>query len=400
MSAKIFPSMLPLVAALASSLLLGACSKPAPTEEPIRAVKLITVGAENLQSGQEFSGDVRARVESRLGFRVAGKIVRRMVELGQHVQAGQALARIDAQDYQLAAQAAQAQVQSARTNLDLAAAEYKRYKGLREQNFISAAELERREATLKAAQSQFEQAQAQGAAQGNQAAYTTLVADAAGVVTAIEAEPGQVVSAGTPVVRIAQDGVRDAVISVPENQVSAIKVGANAAVKLWGSSETRQGTVREIAASADAVTRTFLVKVALKDTPLPLGATVTVQPQGLAKQETSAAFKLPISALKENGQGKGSAVWVFDPATMTVKSQAVELGAPDGDSVIVKSGLQAGMQVVAAGVHVLNAGQKVTVYQDKYKKSAVAPASSASAATENVVNTASSAASAAASAAK
>lgn len=381
-----FPSMLPLAAVLASGLLLGACSKPTPTEEPIRAVKLLTIGAENLQSGQEFSGDVRARVESRLGFRVAGKIVQRTVELGQHVHAGQVLARIDAQDYQLAAQAAQSQVQSARTNLDLAAAEYKRYKGLREQNFISAAELERREATLKAAQSQFDQAQAQGTAQGNQAAYTTLIADVAGVVTAVEAEVGQVVTAGTPVVRIAQDGVRDAVISVPENQIAAMKVGAPATVRVWGSADVREGTVREVAASADAVTRTFTVKVALKDNPPPLGATVTVQPRGAKVAE--GVIKLPTSALKEHGtSGKGSAVWVFDPASMTVKSQPVELGAPDGDSVIVKSGLQAGMQVVAAGVHVLNAGQKVTVYQDKYKKPTnppAMPASSAPAATETV----------------
>ena len=393
MSAKSFPSMLPLAAVLASGLLLGACSKPTPTEEPIRAVKLITIGAENLQSGQEFSGDVRARIESRLGFRVAGKIVQRTVELGQHVHAGQVLARIDAQDYQLAAQAASAQVQAARTNLDLAAAEYKRYKGLREQNFISAAELERREATLKAAQSQFDQAQAQGMAQGNQAAYTTLVADAAGVVTAVEAEPGQVVSAGTPVVRIAQDGIRDAVISVPENQIGAIKVGAPAAIKVWGSNETREGKVREVAASADSVTRTFTVKIALSGAPLTLGATVTVGIQGDNGKDAKDAkdagiIKLPTSALKENGEGgKGSAVWVFDPATMTVKLQPVVLGAPDGDSVIVKSGLQAGMQVVAAGVHVLSAGQKVTVYRDKYKKSTnppATPASSASAATENV----------------
>ncbi|MEN9373458.1 MAG: hypothetical protein RIR79_1010 [Pseudomonadota bacterium] len=396
-SVKPFHPMLPLAAVLASSLLLGACSKPTPTEEPIRAVKLLTIGTQSLQSGQEFAGEVRPRIESRLGFRVAGKIVSRTVELGQSVKAGQTLARIDAQDYQLAAQAAQAQVQTARTNLDLAAAEYKRYKGLRDQNFISTAELERRDAALKAAQSQFDQAQAQGAAQGNQAAYTTLVADVSGVVTAVEAETGQVVAAGTPVIRIAQDGVRDAVIAVPENQIASIKVGSTALLKPWGAATTTtsQGTVREVAASADPVTRTFAVKIALpaKET-WALGTTVTVQPQFVAaKQESNNLIKLPTSALRENG--KGSAVWILDKATMTVKLQPVELGAPDGDSVIVTSGLQAGMQVVAAGVHVLTAGQKVTIYQDKYTKTPVmpvmpvmpvTPVSSASAATKTIAN--------------
>lgn len=390
-SVKPFHPMLPLAAVLASSLLLGACSKPTPTEEPIRAVKLLTIGTQSLQSGQEFAGEVRPRIESRLGFRVAGKIVSRTVELGQSVKAGQTLARIDAQDYRLAAQAAQAQVQTARTNLDLAAAEYKRYKGLRDQNFISAAELERRDAALKAAQSQFDQAQAQGAAQGNQAAYTTLVADVSGVVTAVEAETGQVVAAGTPVIRIAQDGVRDAVIAVPENQIASIKVGSTALLKPWGATTTTtattsQGTVREVAASADPVTRTFAVKIALpaKET-WALGTTVTVQPQFVAaKQESNNLIKLPTSALRENG--KGSAVWILDKATMTVKLQPVQLGAPDGDSVIVTSGLQAGMQVVAAGVHVLTAGQKVTIYQDKYTKTPVMPVSSASAATKTIAN--------------
>ena len=169
---------------------------------------------------------MRARVESRLGFRVAGKITRRQAELGQHVKAGQVLAQLDPQDYQLAADAARAQHAAALTNRDLAAADLKRYRDLREQNFISGAELERRETTYKAAQAQLEQAQAQLASQGNQASYTTLVADVPGVITAIEAEPGQVVAAGTPVVRIAQDGARDVVFAVPEDRAALIKPGS------------------------------------------------------------------------------------------------------------------------------------------------------------------------------
>ena len=185
-------------AVLATALLVTACSKPAPSEEPVRAVKVSTVGVASIQSGAEFSGEVRPRVESRLGFRVAGKLVRRPVELGQTVKAGQVLAQLDPQDYKLATEAARAQVAAAATNRDLAAADFKRFKELRDQNFISGAELERRETTLKAAQAQLDQAQAQLNSQGNQASYTTLVADVSGVVTAINAEPGQVVTAGTP----------------------------------------------------------------------------------------------------------------------------------------------------------------------------------------------------------
>ena len=206
-----------------ATLFLAACSRPAPTEEPVRSVKLVTVSLGNMGSSAEFAGEVRARVESRLGFRVAGKLVRRQAEPGQRVRAGDVLAQLDPQDYQLAADAARAQVNAAATNRDLAAADFKRFKDLREQNFISSAELDRRETSLKAAQAQLEQAQAQLAGQGNQTAYTRLLADVSGVVTAVEAEVGQVVAAGTPVLRIAQDGARDVVFAVPEDKVAHLR---------------------------------------------------------------------------------------------------------------------------------------------------------------------------------
>ena len=238
---------------LALSVLSG-CSKPTPAEEPVRAVKVMTVGADAQHSSVEYSGEVRARVESRLGFRVAGKIIRRQVELGQKVRAGEVLAQLDPQDYKLNVDAARAQVAAAATNRDLAAADFRRFKDLREQNFISSAELERRETTLKAAQAQFDQAKAQLNGQGNQVGYTTLVADVSGVVTVVDAEVGQVVAAGTPIVRIAQDGPRDVVFSVPEDKVQAVRVGTAAQVSLWASQQTLLGKVREVAASADPVT--------------------------------------------------------------------------------------------------------------------------------------------------
>ena len=355
---------------------LSACSKVEPAHEPVRSVKVTTVGEDARQSSVEYSGDVQARVESRLGFRVGGKIIRRSVELGQRVKAGQVLAQLDPQDFKLAEAASKAQLAAAATNRDLAAADYKRYKDLREQNFISSAELERRESTWKAAQAQYDQAQAQLSGQGNQSAYTNLVADAAGVVTAVDAEVGQVVAAGTPVVRIAQDGPRDVVFSVPEDKVMALQVGSAAQVLQWSNQTQVQGKVREVAASADPVTRTYAVRVALdaKDA-LPLGSTVSVVPAALSHAGQK-NIKLPTSAFLRDGNS--SAVWVLDPATMTVQLTKVEIVTADGNAVVVGSGLKPGMQVVIAGVHVLSPGQKVTLYQAARVDAPASPAVAAS----------------------
>ncbi len=360
---KSFPKLS--IAVLVAVAMLAACSKPAPTEEPIRAVRVVTVGEASFDATYEFAAEVRARTESRLGFRVAGKMIRRQAELGQRVKAGQVLAQLDPQDYKLAADAAQAQVAAATTNRDLAAADFKRFKELKEQNFISGAELERRESVLKAAQASLQQTQAQLSSQGNQARYTNLVADVSGVVTAVEAEPGQVVTAGMPVVRIAQDGVRDVVFSVPEDKVAAIRVGSDVGVRVWSDEAAQKlaGKVREVAASADPVTRTFPVKVALDAAAnLPLGSTVYVTPQALGAAGAQ-VIKLPTTALRQ-AAGK-TTVWVLDKASMTLKSQEVVVATADGNQVVIGDGLQPGMQVVSAGVHVLQAGQKVSIYQEK-----------------------------------
>jgi RND family efflux transporter MFP subunit len=357
-----------------SALGLSACSKPAPPEEPVRAVKVLTVGAQSLQSGLEFPAEVRARVESRLGFRVAGKLTQRLVEAGQHVKAGQVLAQLDPQDYRLATDAAKAQVNAAQVNRDLAAADFKRYQELKAQNFISGAELDRREASLKAAQAQLEQAQAQLTGQANQASYTRLLADVSGVVTAVDAEVGQVVAAGTPVLRIAQDGARDLVFAVPEDRVARLKLGSAVLVRPWSGAVAVSAMVREVAASADPVTRTFAVKAALPaGSALALGSTVTVLPNDLARNAAQ-VIKLPTSALFESA--KASAVWVLDPASMSVRLQPVQIASVDGNEVVIASGLQAGMQVVSAGVHVLSPGLKVTLWHEK----AALPAAAASAA--------------------
>ena len=349
------------VASLATLLALSACSRPEAVQEPVRAVKVMTVGTSGFDMGGEFAAEVRARVESRLGFRVAGKISQRQAEMGQRVAAGAVLAQLDAADYQLAAQAAQAQVSGARTQRDLAQAEFKRYEGLRAQNFISSAELERREATLKGAQSSLDQALAQAQNQGNQSNYTQLRADAPGVITAVEAEAGQVVAAGTPVFRLAHDGPRDAVFAVSESMVMKLQKGQLMQAVMAQGGPTLQGRVREISGSADPVTRTFTVKLALDaGEKVPLGATVNVLAKSLQGSQ-AAVIKVPTSALRQ--EGKNTAVWVLNEAQMTVASQAVQVGTADGNEVVIASGLQPGQRIVTAGVHVLTPGQKVSLYK-------------------------------------
>ena len=344
------------------TLLLAACSRPAPPEEPVRAVKVVTVGASAFSPSHEYAGEVRAQVESRLGFRIGGKLVKRQAELGQQVRAGQVLAQLDPQDYRLAAEAGRAQVNAAATNRNLAAADFKRYQLLKDQNFISGAELERREATLKAAQAQLEQAQSQSAVQGNQTGYAVLTADVSGVVTAVEAEPGQVVAAGAPVVRIAADGVRDVVFSVPEDKVAGIKVGAPVRIRVWAQGAELTGKVREVAASSDPVTRTYPVKVSIDGKAPPLGATVYAI-LGAGGATGTPVIKLPTSALRQEGQA--TTVWVLDKASMTVRSQVIQVATADGNEVVVGAGLAPGMLVVSAGVHVLSPGQKVSIYESK-----------------------------------
>ncbi len=342
---------------------LAACGpKPAPPV-PERAVRTMVV--ETVAAGQvyEYAADVRARTESRLGFRVAGKVLERKVSLGDRVKAGQVLMRLDGQDLALAAEAAQAALRAARSNRDQQAADLKRFRDLKAQGFISGAELERREVALASAQAQWEQAQAQAQAQRNQAGYGDLTADAAGLITSVDAEPGTVVSAGMPVLRLAQDGPRDVVFQVPEHQVSLLRrqlKGENASlqVRMWGREELLPAQLREVAESADPVTRTFLVKADIgqpEDVKLGQTATVVFNPGKLA-----GVVKVPLSAVFET-QGRPH-VWVLSPSTMTLRAQAVEVGGADGNEVIVVSGLSPKQEIVTAGTHVLAANQKVRRY--------------------------------------
>lgn len=370
----------PAAAILAAAALLAACSRATPPPEPIRAVRTMIVGADSAGGVHEFAADVRARTESRLGFRVGGKLVARPAEVGQHVLAGQLLARIDGTDLQLGREAAGAAVRAAQTQYDLAGAEFRRYKELRDQGFISAFELDRRQATLNAQKAQLDQALAQAGVQGNQAGYALLEATAAGVVTAVDAEVGAVLAAGTPVLRLAHDGPRDAVFAVPEDSAGAVRalLGKPGAlqVRAWGNAALLPATVREVAAAADAATRTFLIKADIGNAPLQLGQTLTVL---LEQPRREGVTKLPLTAVMQHkGQ---TAVWLLDTTAMTVKVQPVVVAGADGNAVLVSSGLQPGQTVVTAGVHALAPGQKVRRYEAGPGATGAAATATAAAAT-------------------
>jgi membrane fusion protein, multidrug efflux system len=341
------------------AVLVGCQPAKAP-ESPVRAVRTLVISETGGTLDREFSGDIRARTETRLSFRVPGKITARQVELGQSVRPGQTLAQLDATDLRLNQQAAQAGLAAAEATAVQAAADLKRFQDLRAQGFISAAELDRHQTNNKNAQAQLTQARAQSSVQGNQAAYGTLTAGAAGVITSVDAEPGQVVAAGQPVVTLAHDGPRDVVFSVPEDMGPTVRplVGKGGALKVrrWGSEQWVPATIREMAAATDPTTRTFLVKADVNRLDAALGQTATVA-LAVPSRLQGGGVHLPLNALVE--QGGKSAVWILDPKAMTVSRQLVITAEVNGNIVLVASGLRPGQEVVTAGVHVLTQGQKV-----------------------------------------
>ena len=343
--------------ALPAALLVAGCAKEAPKAEDIRPVRAVSVASGEIAHASEFSGEVRARVESRLGFRVGGKITERKVDVGTPVRRGQVLMQLDPQDLRLAASQANAALEAARTNRDLAQADLKRFTELRAQNFVSQAVLEARRAAFQAADANMRAAQAAFRGQSNQAGYAALVSDIDGVVTAVEAEAGQVVAPGTPVVRVAKAGEKEVVIGVPENRVQALRDVARVSVRLWAHpGQQFAGRIREISPVADPLTRTYPVRVALPDAPafVQLGMTASVQ---FFDRAAGNQIKLPLSALfQEHGK---SAVWVVEKGA--VRLVPVEVAGASGNELIVTSGLQSGQTVVTAGVHQLKQGQKVKV---------------------------------------
>ncbi len=338
-------------------LILSACSKPVEKTEDVRPVRVMTIALEPATSALVFSGEVRPKVESRLGFRVNGKIVARLVEVGTTVKRGQVLMRLDPQDLALAQVQAQAGMSAAESNRDLAKAELKRYQELKEKNFVSATVLDSKETTYKAAQASYEQSVAVYKNQLNQSSYTSLVADVDGVVTSVDAEVGQVVAAGAPVIRVAQTSDIDVVVGIPEDKVSTIRQLTDVSVRLWANKgEAIPAKLRELSPIADPVTRTFAAKLALPPTQkdLKLGMTASAT---FALKDAPIAIKLPLTALFQ--EKNVTSVWLVEAGA--VRLVPIVISGSSGQSVLVGAGLNSGQVVVTAGVHQLKVGQKVSI---------------------------------------
>ncbi|GGC59954.1 efflux RND transporter periplasmic adaptor subunit [Undibacterium terreum] len=365
----------PFALSLAAGLILSACGKPAEKTEDIRPVRTIKLAAAGVELTNEYSGEVRARVESRLGFRVNGKIVARKVDVGTVVKKGQVLMQLDPQDLALAQAQAKAGLYAAESNRDLAKAELQRYQDLREKNFVAATVLDSKQTAFKAAQASYEQAVASYKNQSNQAGYATLVSDVDGVVTGIDAEAGQVVAAGTPVVRVAQAGDMDVVVGIPEDQVNAIRQITDIRVRLWANpNQIIPAKLRELSPIADSVTRTYTAKVAIPSaTPdVKLGMTAYVT---FGAKDPNPMIKLPLTALFQ--EKNTTSVWIVENGA--VKLVPVQVAGSSGDDITIARGVTAGQVVVTAGANVLKPGQKVTILGEPAPQPASQAAASASA---------------------
>lgn len=350
---------------IAAASLLAACTeKPASEPSDVRPVRTVVVGRSNGTIGANYSGEIRARYESQLGFRTAGKIVARMVEVGSHVKRGQPLLQLDPTQEALQVAAAGADADAARSRVAQARVDVKRTEQLLAQNFASQAELDQQRLLLSQAEAQLRSAQARQQLNANMRGFTTLVADRDGVVSAINAEAGQVVAAGQSIVTVAADGEREVSISVPESRVDELRKAQRLTITVWAHPEKSwNGKLRELAPDADSVTRTYSARISILDADadadpslLRLGMTASVM---VPDADGSAALRVPLTAVVD--QERSRQVWVVDPKTSRVSAREVKLGAAQNDSVMVVSGLTAGETVVSAGVHMLQPGQQVKV---------------------------------------
>jgi len=349
-----------IVPAALAALVLAACGSATTTTEPVRPVIAQKVAPGAIASRDVYSGELRARYETDLAFRIGGKILSRSVDAGARVARGQVLAHLDPDDARLAAQAAAAQLASAESEFRLAKSELERNADLLAKKFISQSAFDVKQNAFSAAQAKVDQARSQAAINANQANYTNLVADADGVVVSVTGEPGQVVAAGQPVLKLAHAGERDVVVNAPESRLARFKVGQDVMIQLWADpTKVFRGRIREIAGGADPVTRTYAVRVAALDVPagaeLGMTANVLFNPQATDGK----LVLLPLTALA--GTPQQPAVWIVDPKTSRVQLRSVAVGQYREDGVTITSGLAAGDMVVTAGVHRLRNDQPVRV---------------------------------------
>lgn len=345
------------LAALALLALLTAC-KPVeePEPEPIRPVRVTTV--ESREGGETVSltGQVEAREEVNLSFRVGGRMIERSVNVGDQVRAGQVVARLESDTPRNALRSARAELTAVRARLVEAQNNFERHRSLLDRGFITRAMFDQAEQAYRTARAQVDSVQAQVNIAETQLGYANLISDSSGTVTARRAEPGEVVAPGQPIIQLARQGGRDAVFDVPARVIQTAPANAEIVVVLSSDPKVRTtGRVREVAPQADPVTRTFKVRIGLNDPPaaMRLGSTVT----GSVRLGAGQGIEIPASALTASDQRP--AVWVLDPASNTVSLRNIEVLRYDLARVAVAEGLQPGDIVVTAGVQTLRPGQQV-----------------------------------------
>jgi RND family efflux transporter MFP subunit len=353
---RTFP-VVSLAAVAAACALLAACSGPPAPVAIVKPVFVTTVAEAGSAQTRAFTSVVRARVETDLGFRTGGKVVERLVEVGDVVKAGQALARLDAADYQLAGSAAADQVQAASVDAQQAASDEARFRRLLADDSVSAADHERQKARADAAAARLDQARRQLELARNREGYATLMAPYAGVVTALRFERGQVVTEGQPVLSLARDGEREIVADLPEEWVGRVRTLAATATPWHDAKSPLPLVLREVSPLASAQGRTFRVRYAAAPqsraqvAALPLGSTMQLNLAG--PSVGTAAAVLPVTALVKASGSAG--VWVLDAKGSGLVFAPVQVVAID-DAWVHVTGLAAGSRVVSVGAQKLDAG--------------------------------------------
>ncbi|MDR6831047.1 RND family efflux transporter MFP subunit [Bosea sp. BE271] len=340
---------------LLAAALVACRSEQAPPAEA-RPVGVVTVAAGQFSDDVQLSGEVQAKKDVGLAFRIGGRVLERPVNVGDRVKAGQVIARLEPALEQNALTAAKAALEAARGEVSTARNTYERQERLMAQGFTTRPRYDQARRAQETAQAALENAEAQAELARDRLGFTELRADVAGVVTARQVEPGEVVQPGQVLVQIARDDSRDAVFNVPAALLDPRFADAKIRVALADApTVTAYGSVREVAPQADPVTRTFAVRVGLQDPPeaMRLGSTVV----GTIEVSTAAIVAIPASALTQ--QGRSPAVWVVDPAKSTVSLRDIDVLRFDPSKIILSQGLAPGEMIVSAGVQALHPGQRV-----------------------------------------
>lgn len=334
-----------------------------------RVVRVVEIDAIRRGTNEDmhYTGVVRARTESNLGFRVAGKIAERLVNAGDVVKKDQPLLKLDPVDYQLALQAARAAIEAARAVNTQASLEQERIRILVEKGAEARNLLDKATAAADSSAAQLRAAEAQSDQIANQANYTTLCADSDGIVMSTLAEPGQVVSAGQPVVVLAKDGLREAAVDIPESSLENIRTRAATARLYLNQTVFVPATLREISGVADPISRTYQARYVLEgdQAQFPLGATVTIR-VAQTDEAAQASIAVPLGSLIDRGDG--AAVWVIDPKTSAVAKRSVSIVKLGAENALISRGLQTGDLVVTLGAQLLNTGEVVQLEKRSTKE--------------------------------